>query len=330
MFKVSLPDGQRFFVKLPYTSDPGFNGGFRHEQLEAAAMAREANVLETLAAGDGSALWTPELIHFDPGTGTLVTAFVEACPMEASPASERRLSAMTQLGRALADLHRRPPGAGMGAMASGLGVEQVVAHLDSLSHITTRDLAEGVGMDWREFAATAQRLEEQLSALRRSWEPRALVHGDLRDDNVLLTPEAACLVDWELAGLGDPYLDLGTVVAHNLVAFLGWSAVVAGGVDGERSRQVRAAWAASCTQSVALLDAYRSAAGEDLLFSAERVVSWAGVVLLLLAAARLEQAGSLGALGRLYAGFAERLLTDPSARVAEMCRSAERHLDGRG
>lgn len=53
------------------------------------------------------------------------------------------------------------------------------------------------------------------------WQPRGLIHGDLRWTNVLLakaeTPQV-WLIDWELSCLGDPAWDIGSVLADILSA----------------------------------------------------------------------------------------------------------------
>ena len=55
-------------------------------------------------------------------------------------------------------------------------------------------------------STTLSRLSESLPPQ----ETTALVHGDYRLDNVIVTPqgEVAAVVDWELCTLGDPLADL--------------------------------------------------------------------------------------------------------------------------
>jgi aminoglycoside phosphotransferase (APT) family kinase protein len=55
-----------------------------------------------------------------------------------------------------------------------------------------------------------------LDAHRPTTYRPGLLHGDLHIGNMLIrhgTPELAALVDWELAGVGDPLLDLGHLLA---------------------------------------------------------------------------------------------------------------------
>lgn len=75
------------------------------------------------------------------------------------------------------------------------------------------------------------------AAYARYLEPRgALVHGDVQAANVLLLPGGPKLLDAEIAHVGDPAFDVGTLVAHLLLAGL---------ACGEPRRglgAVRAAW----------------------------------------------------------------------------------------
>ena len=44
-----------------------------------------------------------------------------------------------------------------------------------------------------------------------------VVHGDFRMDNLVLNPDGftvTALLDWELATLGDPLMDLGSAMAY--------------------------------------------------------------------------------------------------------------------
>jgi 5-methylthioribose kinase len=75
----------------------------------------------------------------------------------------------------------------------------------------------------------------------RYLEPRgALNHGDVQAGNILLTPGSPRLLDAEIAHLGDPAFDVGTLLAHVVLA-----AVARGRADDARSPALEL-WKAYC------------------------------------------------------------------------------------
>jgi aminoglycoside phosphotransferase (APT) family kinase protein len=70
---------------------------------------------------------------------------------------------------------------------------QAVSKLEEFAPWALHHLAELVGME-AEFPAAAA--------------GKALVHGDLRADNMLLTADRVVFVDWPFASIGTPYCDL--------------------------------------------------------------------------------------------------------------------------
>lgn len=77
-------------------------------------------------------------------------------------------------------------------------------------------LPQSCGVFLRRLAASPF-TRAAFDTARRQWRPGCLVHGDLRWANALLdrgrTPPKVWLVDWELACVGDPAWDLGSVIA---------------------------------------------------------------------------------------------------------------------
>ncbi len=55
-------------------------------------------------------------------------------------------------------------------------------------------------------------ISRQLDALRAAWSPTALIHNDVKADNILVVPDGETsgvrLVDWELVQIGDPAWDV--------------------------------------------------------------------------------------------------------------------------
>ena len=119
----------------------------------------------------------------------------------ATPESQGR--ALEELIDALVAIH------GVDWRACGLGE---LAHIgEYLPHQITRWLAQLASYESRELP-DAIRIAEWLDAHRPPDQPSALCHGDYKLDNVLFAPESpprlAAVVDWEMAGIGDPLVDL--------------------------------------------------------------------------------------------------------------------------
>jgi aminoglycoside phosphotransferase (APT) family kinase protein len=59
-------------------------------------------------------------------------------------------------------------------------------------------------------------VHDRLAARTPEQGPAAIVHGDYRIDNMILTPggEVAAVVDWELCTLGDPLADVGLLLVY--------------------------------------------------------------------------------------------------------------------
>ena len=68
-------------------------------------------------------------------------------------------------------------------------------------------------------------LPDLLATVAQEWRPRSLVHGDVKSDNVLVRLDGpdvdVRLVDWELAGSGDPDADIGWLAGDAYAAWLG-------------------------------------------------------------------------------------------------------------
>jgi aminoglycoside phosphotransferase (APT) family kinase protein len=80
-----------------------------------------------------------------------------------------------------------------------------------LSRQVTRWLAQLDSYGGRDLPA-ARRIGEWLDARRPADQPAAVAHGDYKLDNVLFAPDSPprllAVVDWEMASIGDPLVDL--------------------------------------------------------------------------------------------------------------------------
>ncbi len=107
----------------------------------------------------------------------------------------------------LADLHAvDPDAAGLGELGrrDGYAERQLKRWMRQWEASKTREL---------EAMDETHRL---LSARVPAQHSTALVHGDYRLDNVILTPQGdiAAVLDWELCTLGDPLADLGQLLVY--------------------------------------------------------------------------------------------------------------------
>lgn len=109
---------------------------------------------------------------------------------EFAPVRERLAA---DLGRVLGLIHRTP--------------------LDTLDLLDDRDPLEMIEQIYRGLADPRPAVEMGLRRLREHRPPprrKALVHGDFRIGNFLITPDGVqAVLDWELAHRGDPIEDLG-------------------------------------------------------------------------------------------------------------------------
>ena len=104
--------------------------------------------------------------------------------------------------------------------------------------------------------ADIDRVHDALAASVPEQGPAAIVHGDYRLDNCMMTPdgEVAAVLDWELCTLGDPLADVGLLHVYWAEKGEGPGGAGQGGataVDGFLTRQE-------------LFDRYAEASGRDL------------------------------------------------------------------
>jgi thiamine kinase-like enzyme len=163
-------------------------------------ISREVEHAATVAAaGVGVG---PEVVAFIRPEGYLVTRFIvgEPVPIEQvhDPATLRRV----------ADSIRRVHG---GPAIPGLFVPLRVAEA-YLALATSRGVPEPAS--WTEAHAAGHRIERALLSAPRAMLP---CHNDLLNANFIDDGERIRIVDWEYAGMGDPFFDLGNFsINHEL------------------------------------------------------------------------------------------------------------------
>jgi thiamine kinase-like enzyme len=162
----------------------------------------------------------------DSGEGILVTDLLpNAAHLAAHHARTGRFSIRiaSQLGKALALLHTpdtiRNPQRREGTRIHNL---HLPAPWVLSAHHATIDLYRQLSNANLQLVRLLQHSPSAatLDDLRRSWRHSALIHYDLKMENIVVAGRRPILVDWELAGLGDPLWDAGSVLGEYLAAWL--------------------------------------------------------------------------------------------------------------
>jgi thiamine kinase-like enzyme len=181
--KVEL-DGAAFVVRLPGT-DTELLGIDRHAELEATRTAAVAGV-------------GPEVVDFVDGC--LVTRFVEGDPIPMDDL--QRPDVLEKVVRSIRAIHTSPP------ISASFPVFRIVERY--------RDLAAERGVAIPPVFRTAQELAERIDrAFERNPMPERTCHNDLLNANFLREGDHVWIVDYEYAGMGDPFFDLGNLSINN-------------------------------------------------------------------------------------------------------------------
>ncbi|MEA3199420.1 MAG: hypothetical protein QOE90_848 [Thermoplasmata archaeon] len=243
------------------------------KSAEGDATAREAMILRSLEQDHRFArAWPslPALVDFDPEQRVIVTRLIHPATTLTKyhlNLGDVQFSASAGLitGALLGDLH-----GARGPVAASAPRPDPAAERPLALRMMTAALEAGVSS--REVTHEfLDALEETgvlalLPALTSLWQERDdLVHGDIRWDNVLVTPAdderefATRLIDWELALVGDQAYD----VACYLAEYARFSLVVAGARNLVAAQDVHETLRAirPAENARAFLDAYAAARG---------------------------------------------------------------------
>jgi thiamine kinase-like enzyme len=194
--------GREVVVRLP-GNDTELLGSDRSGERQANSLAAAAGVAPAVLA------------HLEDPV-VLVTAFVEGPTMESPELREPR--ALAEVGAALRRVH------GCGTIGARFDAFRLVEDYAA----ATRARGGTVPDAYERAHAAAARIES-VSALRG--EPGVLCHDDLLPANFIATPDGIRIVDWEYAGMGNRWFDLGNFAVNNelgpaeeeafLIAYLG-------------------------------------------------------------------------------------------------------------
>jgi thiamine kinase len=135
----------------------------------------------------------PEPLYFDPVAGIYLRRYLPGRSWVESDLDNP--GNLERLARLLGTLHRLPPaGAVFDPLAAATGYAAQLGSEES-----------------RSILHRSEKLMQQITA--ESMAP-ALCHNDLVCQNIL-EGERLMLIDWEYAGVGDPFFDLAVVVRHH-------------------------------------------------------------------------------------------------------------------
>jgi len=140
---------------------------------------------------------SPEVLHFDPKTGVMVTRFIEATVTMSPKLFASRKGAAARAGKAFRQLHDS------GAVFP-FRFELFAMIDDYLKILSTRDVELPPG--YHDVVAEAEAVRAALAARPL---PLAACHCDPLCENFLDTGETMWIVDWEYSGMNDPMWDLG-------------------------------------------------------------------------------------------------------------------------
>jgi Ser/Thr protein kinase RdoA (MazF antagonist) len=247
--------------------------------------------------------FTPEAYSYDPANSTLVFEFLpDDAPLATMP--QRLLPETGRLvGRAMGQFHADMRRADLAPLfplnpPSYLSMHRWQPEEASGASEGQRDLIRLVRRH-REFAPALEMLE-------MDWRPHTMIHGDWKLDNCLLSAGAACLhvVDWELAGWGDPVWDVATLLQS-------WWCLWLRAPEENPLAEVQPVLRE-------FLRSYAAAAGEDQNLLRRRTIAFAAARLLQSAWESLQKAAELEAFAVLAAQAGLNLLTRPEWGAAQL------------
>ena len=167
----------------------------------------------------------PEVAAYLPAEDVLVTRYLEGRPLRPEEVSEPDI--LADLAESLKTLHR------------GRRLRVPLAPFRVVEVYRTTAEAHGTAVDERyDLAhALADRIEAAMTGTDHTPVP---IHGDLMPSNFIYHDERVCIVDWEYAGMGDPFFDLGNFSVNNDLS-ADEDAALLEAYDGERPRRERLA-----------------------------------------------------------------------------------------
>ena len=167
------------------------------EKTDLLGIDRQQEFAAHLAAAQIGV--APEVVYFIKPEGYLVTRFVNG--RSPTLAEAKQPDIIQQIAYILKQIHALPP---ISATFSAFGTVR-----------NYEQIARQYGVEFpAQFDSWLDKMVEIETAVS-STTPLTLCHNDLLSNNFLLENGRITLLDWEYAGMGDPFFDLANLSAHH-------------------------------------------------------------------------------------------------------------------
>lgn len=144
----------------------------------------------------------PEVVGFLEPEGVLIARFIRGRAVPPQELSEPQ--GLAEVGRALCQIHALAP------LKATFSPFQIVRVYDRLAR------EHGVTAFPENYAWLRERMQEIETALARQADAPVFCHNDLLNGNFLRDEQNHLrILDWEYAGMGDRFFDLGNFAAHH-------------------------------------------------------------------------------------------------------------------
>ena len=228
---------------LKIVSGSGINYFLKHdiriseedkENKNLASIAYEAEVyklFEKIFNDTGVHYCVPRFHAFDSTEKVLVLdAIPNSVNLGEHYVSKARFSPVISenLGRTLAEMHKESASKKK-IIERSIGTSDnppwifLIAHPDQWLYINSSP----ANLELISIIQRSPEISNSIEKLRQQWEPSCLMHGDIKFVNCLITTNNGTgskskiyIVDWELARIGDPCWDIGSVFSEYLNIWL--------------------------------------------------------------------------------------------------------------
>jgi len=217
-FTVITGDGSGYFLKGAVDQDT------------QRTLANEARVYAFLTSFESTHAFSVPMYAYDPDEHILILGVVRHATTLTQYYLRRKHFSITLargLARALGRLHETPS---PGLTALDINGQPESAPWILSIHRPSLDLLPRMTNFMLYLVETLQRFPEfaySFDDLYQNWPAEVVIHGDIRGLNCLVFGHSANarmtklrLVDWELAGMGDPCWDVGCVFADYLSSWV--------------------------------------------------------------------------------------------------------------